>query len=521
MKPHLAASMQNSGIDGPREPLTYDGGTFAPDLPHRGPDDTPCEIASCVRPAEEVLIIRGRYRVRCIPHANELRRQGAQQTDLSPEAVPTPTPTPTPAPRPFNPLPPSRPMPVDAPRLCAWPSCHNPSVSGRFCPRDKARVLTLKGTISGQTDADLAELPKLWADHTIAATEKRRVLKSSVATEPAEPFAGSLDTPKEPPSPAAPARDTFRPALRRALGMGSDATDDEIIEEAKTLTNTLPDLRTVRADRDKALGIVVQLRAERDESERLYGESVKAGQELMQQLTSARKVIGETMEALSGGDEVTPETLAVGVGMLGEMMARHADKRGIAEREVMALTNERDTLLIRLETAEIIQSRLKSAEAELYAVDVVLHLDGEGVTRHDGDRAETIGQIIDDRDEMRAEGDEITRATGAPVGERVRYVRGFVEQLANIERERDTTRENLATMDEACARLTRERDEARQHLDKANAQIVCDLRPAPESCLSARDRKVAGKLIEAIAKADECVVDEVADALRVLLGCEA
>lgn len=60
-------------------------GKFAVDIPHRGPDDVPCEIRSCVRPAEEVLVLRGQYRVRCVKHANELRLQGAQQTDLPPD----------------------------------------------------------------------------------------------------------------------------------------------------------------------------------------------------------------------------------------------------------------------------------------------------------------------------------------------------------------------------------------------------------------------------------------------------
>jgi hypothetical protein len=60
------------------------GNNFAPGLPTREPDEVQCEIRSCPRPAESVLLLRGQFRTRCVTHAMELRRQGATLTELDP-----------------------------------------------------------------------------------------------------------------------------------------------------------------------------------------------------------------------------------------------------------------------------------------------------------------------------------------------------------------------------------------------------------------------------------------------------
>ncbi len=494
-----------------------DGNQFAPDLPHRAPGDTPCEIRSCVRPAEEVLVLRGKYRIRCIQHANELRLQGAEITDLPVDFQPNKAPEPPPPQ--VVPMPAGKASPFT---LCTFPGCHRPHSGRGVCSSHLQQA--------GERDAKTAhgvDLSKLTPIGPQRGSAEWHAARGSAKTAPpapeaAGPFAGSLDTPKEPAShttPARdPARDPFRSALRRALGMGADANDDEIIGEARSLTNTLPDLRTVRADRDKALAAVVRLRVERDE---VAAKSAGAA--------------SERDSALAQRDEAR------------ELYDDANKQRCDLTAALIEAANERDSLRATL------QIRTAERDAQERAHNIA---------------AESIELLESDLD-------EIGKITCAPQGERVRYVRGFVEQLANMERERDDARvqrdagirsrddgirclqTELDSIDEAmgwCSpavapgwraqRIGQIKAEAKDlaiRLDKANAQITVDLRPddtirmlarsdgfdagrnlcREENGLSDRDRKVAAKLIGALLVVIEAdCADDIAGALRLLLGIE-
>jgi len=513
-------------------------GQFALDLPHAGPDDTPCEVRSCVRPAEEVLILRGQYRTRCIPHANDLRLQGAQITDLEPgfDRVPGKGPPSPPAPKAVQvsaTVPETQPRavfaaetavvtpaptpeiimsspPVTLTVLCQWPDCGKLRVKQRFCHTCQGRVQKLLGTAVCR-DEDLGSLPVLWKARQAEIEIARRAPRTAVRVDPLA------------------------------------------LEPVEASTKPHPFGEPTAAS-DLAL-----MRSQRDEAERLYAESVKGGQELMGQLAAMERQRNDCREQLGVSERHRAAALAEMADIRQHLMVlpttTHADViAGIlaSQRSNLAILNERNDAT----------KALANRDAELYAVDVALHLDGEGVTRHEGDRAETIGQIIDDRDEMRDEGDEITRATGAPVGERVRYVCGLVEQLAAMERERDEARTALDNpspeLEEigralrfiegdrsvgsvtcaagshaarifiihyACLEAENKLADARKQIEalafgagswhKAYQAGHSDGRDDGEG-LTVRDRKVAGKLIEALAGAPG--EDVTADALRVLLG---
>ena len=159
-----------------------------------------CRLASCPDDAVVVVTCAGKHRPLCDRHTLEALRNGGVATDLDPESLDSPT------------HPEGLPMPT-----CQFPGCTDPNIKARgLCVRDYSRATQVGLLVPTPQPLDYAAIGRAW--------EARGTMAKGPATTA---DAGAV----QPPS------DTFRRQVCKALGMGSDSTDEQIVYEAKSLTS--------------------------------------------------------------------------------------------------------------------------------------------------------------------------------------------------------------------------------------------------------------------------------------------
>lgn len=153
------------------------GNNFAPDLPHREPDEVQCEIRSCPRPAESVLLLRGQFRTRCVTHAMELRRQGATLTELDPGFDHPPGQPPAPVPN------------IPEVPVCKIADCTSPAKTRGFCMLHWGRglrVLHITGA-AHVSDEDMHAAILRWTPAPHGPTPKSPEVTNADTPAPATP----------------------------------------------------------------------------------------------------------------------------------------------------------------------------------------------------------------------------------------------------------------------------------------------------------------------------------------------
>lgn len=269
-----------------------------------------CRLASCPDDAVVVVTCAGKHRPLCDRHTLEALRNGGVATDLDPESLDFPT------------HPEGLPMPT-----CQFPGCTNTKIKARdLCDRDYQRTCQLGLLVKAPQPLDYAAIGRAW-------DAQAGMAKAPATSADAEAV--------QPPS------DTFRRRMCKALGMGIDSSDDQVVDGAKSLTGVQADLRIVRRDRDVALAEVVKLRADLAE-------------------VNARPVV---------------ERGGASTYLLNQLVGALGLPEGSTEAQIAAAVSAT--------TAEIEEQRRLTVDAEnkLHAID-------DALGPHEGSRLDRIGNLV-------------------------------------------------------------------------------------------------------------------------------
>lgn len=288
------------------------GNNFAPDIPHCEPDDVPCELRSCPRPATHVLLLRGQYRIRCDVHAAELRRQGATLTELDPG---------------FD-HPPGQP-PANVPNIpevpvCKIADCTSPAKTRGFCMLHWGRGLRVLRITSGAHVSDEVMQAAIlrWTPAPHGPTPKSPEVTNADTPSPAAPA----------PSPE-PSGGIFDTMLRSTLDLAIDVDNTEVID---CVTRLVDANRKLRREMDDSFS--AGWRKASDETAALGVENV----ELQRELARARSDLQTMTAQYQDSDDL--------VGRICKVLDCEGSADTLVE-QVESLKNKRDLARERLALA--------------------------------------------------------------------------------------------------------------------------------------------------------------------------